>query len=1016
MIPGNPFTPDAGNTASILMQQMMMQQLGQNRTQQWTPPNMYQQMGNGPTMQSWQATPDFGQQARNRHQEGIFRAATNSSIYAARPPSQAGAALGVNMQSNFDRRADLGAVEGLYNMGMINKNTYHHFQGNTGEPGQIGGASEAQMAIARQRVGAMINTNPIANSMYGEGMGNSADVAIGMSALSNRLIEGDVTQGIGGGSREQRRLSKGIMTKQLSRYMMDEMFTGPDGGFNESYGNSQQVGTVLEAFSKSGSLGLEDLMKKDATSGQMTMDPETFKKQLGDKVKAMTDTFDALEEVYGEMDPAALIQMSSEMTGLDSTNAKHADRINKSVRQSLVEAESFGMDPRQYMSMIAGGAQTLARQGGYDQMGAGMISQMYAGSAGTEAEMQRAMERGYEGPSGRSGFRSMSTEDIHQRNMLNFAGVNKDKPLANVTMGMVEALRNEELVGGTMTDKQKERLSGMINNGPSSRGEMMEFARELQDSGINIMNKKGTMEQRMSMLQPDDIERLATVRRGAVRATNREQGFNNLFTKSLGLRDKGFGEDDIKDLQSVVGQVGGERVAQMMSAITSAKTPEEKRAAQEGIARTFADEGSEVALRRGVSQAGSSMKELEADGKGLDTFNANTKLQEKLAKLTGMGVDEMRDTLFDDTGTLDMGALKDSFGGEQASKLQSMITSQRDDLRGRTDANGNRLFTDKEIDQQVQQTVAGIMEAGALSNRNAETGGGSDADVQRSQEGVRKAKKLAEVDKKKKEQLLRQLDIDSGDGLFTGMGDGMDEGEISTRIDELGISRGDLRGRQDKIRAQIHERKNKIALDFATSNDGVKGMIGGHDEDEFGLLNRLIEDDVDGGDENALDDAALDDLADTMGIEADTSGVDGWAGMDEEERAEAQGEAKRGIVKERLRGLRKRMRDKKQLSSPQKDLLTLVSKEALDKDSAVGQAGLVDVGDADDGVHGLKDKQESEEVKKQTALEKTMQNIEKLLATEEDTIQRVTFEGPMIAEITDADGSIRVAISRSGNN
>ena len=1001
MIPGNPFTPDASNTAAILMQQMMMQQLGQNKTQQWTPPNyMYGGHQQPITHSVWGATPDFGQQARTRHDAGIFRAANNSSLYARNPATG-------NRSANFDQRASLSSAEGLYNMGLINQETFNAFQGRRAvinDEGVTTGTAALNdpgaQALARQRVGAIINNNPIANSMYGQGMGNSVHISQGASALANRLIEGDVTQGIGDGSREQRRLSKGIMTKQLSRFMLDEMFT-PSGDFDETYGNAQQVGTVLEAFSKSGSLGLEDVMKKNA-SGSMTMDPETFKKQLGDKVKKMTDTFDALEEVYGEMDPAALIQMSSEMTGLDATNAKHATRINESVRQSLVEAESFGMDPRQYMSMITSGAQTLARQGGYDQMGAGMISQMYAGSAGTEAEMQRAMERSYEGPSGRSGFRSMRTEEIHQRNMLNFAGVNKDKPLANATMGMIEALRNEELVGGTMSAEQKERLTNMINMGPSSRGEMMEFARELQDSGINIMNKKGTMEQRMSMLQPEDIERLGTMRRGAVRATNREQGFHNFFTKSLALRDKGFGEDEIKDLQGIVGQVGGERVGQMMSAITSAKTPEERIALEAELTRTFADEGAEVALRRGVMEAGSSMKALEEGG--IDVFNNNDKLRKKLASLTGMDEDAMRNELFGEDGKFDMGALKDAFGGEQAAKLQSMITTQRIDLK-------KRGFSDEEIDRQVQQTAAGIMEQGALSQRNAEFAG-SDADTQRSQEAVRKAKELAEKDREKKEQLLRQLDPDTGDGFFMGTADGsaMDAGEIDQRLEQLGMSRGDLRGNQDRIRAQIHERKNKMALDFAVSDEGRKAMIGADDKDNAGLLNRLIEDDRG---EAPLDEAALDDLANTMGIEVNTRDEDGEA-LTEDEIAEN----KRKVVQERLSGLRKRMKDRKRLSTEQKSLLTLVSKEALDKDSAVGKAALHDDPDGPDegAIQTIKDKQDSDEVKQQTALEKTMQNIEKLLAKEEDTVQRVTFEGPMIAEIRDADGSIRVAIQRSGNN
>ena len=136
--------------------------------------------------------------------------------------------------------------------------------------------------------------------------------------------------------------------------------------------------------------------------------------------------------------------------------------------------------------------------------------------------------------------------------------------------------------------------------------------------------------------------------------------------------------------------------------------------------------------------------------------------------------------------------------------------------------------------------------------------------------------------------------------------------------------------------------------------------------------------------------------------------------MDEDDIAEN----KRKVVQERLSGLRERMKKRKPLSTDQKNLLTLVGKEALDKDSAVGKAALHDNPDGTGGgtITAIKDKQESDEVKKQTALEKTMQNIEKLLAQEEDTVQRVTFEGPMIAEIKDADGSIRVAIQRSGNN
>tara|TARA_B100000579_G_scaffold300828_1_gene250763 strand:- start:7354 stop:10338 length:2985 start_codon:yes stop_codon:yes gene_type:complete len=905
----------------------------------------------------------------NNFKHHIFNESYNQFAY-----SEGRSHRGGQESQSLDRRIDR-AMPMMHRLGYISNDAYDTWQNRDNDPSQA-----RNIANMRAHVGNLINTLPQLNDAMG-GFGNSAAMSEGMSNLAETLIQQN--QGALGRELifEEDQKTRGSLQRQLSEQMMRTVFR-EDGRQNAEYGTFEQMGTILNEFAEGGGLQIESLMKN--VDGVTTIDPEQFKTRVGDSVKKMVDTLDALSDVYEGVDTKTLMDIGGLVTGLDPQDIRHAGRINATVRETMTQAREFAMDPKEYVNMIQQGAQMLTAAG-FDQQASGNISQYMAAFSGNEMEMQRAAELsgqqhlGFQGTQ-RDGFRAMSMGDIHKRNMLNFGGALQDRQLTQASLGLTELLQQHEMQGGLLSEEQEKELRNMMTYGPESREQMLQFATRMQEeTGFNVLNGSGTNEQRMSSFQVEDTERFRNLMLGTTRATNRTLGIQNVL-KNAGLAGS-IGGDNIESFSGIVGNIGGDKTVRLLNQLQDMEglTGDEKvQAAEEfdSLARsTFSGAAADYEINRQLSSVGLNMQEMVNNDTTLDSLNDEQKTQLLIA--AGFDPATMEDAAQAETlqqifsgqgGTLNQDQLVGLRSTNKVTELEKVRQNIEDQVRA-----ANPEASDAEVSRQVKGRLGTMSRELNTASRNAQMGP-SDEVMARTEQEAANIRHFEQEQEKRRANRLDVLDVSASGGFFEGVADGaaLSQQEISDRLREEGLSQGDLRGARGDIARQIMMERDKHTKSFVASNK--EDFLG-----EDGVLDTLQNTESDAGKE------MLDRVADRLGI----------TGSAEEKRRKAQ---------QRIKKIRESHAADGKLDEDQDRDFNMIAEELVRGDDESSTTFRETT--------GIQDKVESDAgLQKTNALEETLANIDQMLRTQNDMVQQVTFAEPLTARLISDEGGLRIILS-----
>jgi hypothetical protein len=1018
--------PGLGNNQNVL-QQLVQQQLGYTNPNQLQGSNQYGQdpryhgrprsiidmienQGHRDRGLQERVAPPWSGYNRTRgrreeddyRKEHVFRKAHNAVAYGegtmpgmVQDPNDRNNQIEGRVGTGFsqDRRIDRFAKI-MNRGGFLNDENYQKLQGNQPQ-------DQAQIAKIRKELGEMMNNTPVFSEMMG-GFGNTQRISEGASDLAQQLISGDMSQLGNSYDSEEKERSRGIIQRQLSRQMMDNIFTDNEGksseDWNEKYGTSEEIGTVLKEFSKGGGLSLKDLTKNMPDGTQM-IDPEQFKNKIGDNVTKMVDTLDALGDVYRGLDTKTLLDIGGLVTGLDPQDVRNAGRINATVRQTMAEARRFGEDPKEYINMIQEGAQMLAASG-YDQQASGMISQAYAGHSGVEAKYQQdysnafqqdlADRRGFTGVR-REGFREMSMQDIHKRNMLNFGGALQDKRLSSVSLGLTEMMQQQKQ-RGFMTADQEAELENMIQNGPKSREDLMKFAARMEEeTGFKVFNRSGTEASRMSSFQAEDTDNFRKLMMGTVRSTNRNQGWDNIM-KSTGLGNAlAGGGPEGQDAAANIGQMFGEigkDIMPLMDQLNKAEGDPDAMIRWAADAKNaFSGRGARIGINRTLSEAGTSLEELTE--RGADFKGTSDEEKEALLKAAGKkgGLANAENVAFLE---------RDVFqGGGTIDENVIIETRALDKVRQMREAN-NALLDQHEGDKgKVSGTYAAAESHMDTLQRDPEYGP-SDREMGKAEHQGQQLRMIERRMKEKRENRLDKFDV-TGGSFWEGVADGTTF-DINKALEKNDLSRSDLRSSEGRIHSEIMDYQRDTLLKFRTGKKGKAALFGewGADGKDEGAMEALM--DVD----NAKAEPMLDNLADQWGFEKNEGG--------------------REKVRKRIAALREKGRKDKGTKN-------FTTKEQDDYATIADELGMgasnehkefrksVDLADSAD-VTGEKDfdkMTDTPEIKKARALEETLYAIQQSLANTSDNVQRVSFAEPLTATLI-TDGGLQITLNNELNN